>query len=248
MSSKRQGSTVVYWDSCIFFAWIKDELLPESVKKGIEQTIEKAYKGEAVIATSVVALTEVLQSKMTADQKEKFKEIFHHPHLQMVDVDRRIAAKAAVVREHYDTRTYDKNGNKLGGSFMSLGDSLHVATAIHISVREMHTLDGAGKHTKRLDLLKLNGNVAGIKLVIVQPYYVPPPEHLHGPVTTLKDTGQMELREIDNEKDAKAIAPSAPVPGSAPGSTEGEAGTESKGAQGEAAPQSEVKDGPASGS
>ncbi len=84
---------------------------------------------------------------------------------------------------------------------MSLGDALHAATALQLGVREMHTLDGSGRRKRRLDLLKLNGNVAGSKVVIVQPYYVPPSEHLQGPVPTLINSGQMIVKEADNDND-----------------------------------------------
>jgi hypothetical protein len=66
---------------------------------------------------------------------------------------------------------------------MSMGDAFHLATALHYTVNEFHTLDGSGRHGRRTDLLKLNGNVAGARLLIVQPEYVPPPEPLKGPMS-----------------------------------------------------------------
>jgi hypothetical protein len=223
MSSKPQKPRKIYWDSCIFFVWIKDEPQDESVKNGIEQTIELAYQGNVIIVTSAVTLIEVLQSKMTSEQKQKFREIFHHRSLQLVDLERRIAEKAAVIREAYDSRTYDKKGNCIGGSFMSLGDSIHIATALHLGVNEMHTLDGSGKRMRRLDLLKLNGNVAGMRLAILRPHYVPPPQALSGPVPTISGP-QMTLLELAQEQ---TIPSSGPVPqGAAAGSPQNEAGIE----------------------
>lgn len=64
-----------------------------------------------------------------------------------------------------------------------MGDAFHLATALHYTVNEFHTLDGSGRHGRRTDLLKLNGNVAGARLIIVQPKYVPPPEPLKGPMS-----------------------------------------------------------------
>jgi len=71
---------------------------------------------------------------------------------------------------------------RVGGSCMSLGDSLQLATAIHLGVTEFHTLDGAGKRKGRLSLLALNGNVAGSAIVIVQPKLVPALLPLTGPL------------------------------------------------------------------
>ena len=77
MNKPRKKNIAIYWDTCIFFAWIKDETCwPEAVTKGITQAIEMAYRGEIVIATSTVTLTEVLQSRMSADEKEKYQKIF----------------------------------------------------------------------------------------------------------------------------------------------------------------------------
>lgn len=152
MSRRFRGKPRRYWDTCIFLAWIKGESIwPEEVMKGIEQTADEAYAGRVVIITSVITLTEFEQTRLTPDQRDKFQKLFTHPNWQLMDVDKRVAAKAAVIRQHYDTRVYDKNGNKVSGGFMSLGDSLHLATALHFGVSEFQTLDGAGKHTKRMD-------------------------------------------------------------------------------------------------
>lgn len=226
MNSKR-GLVKIYWDTCVFLAWIKDENQPDDVKKGIEQTIEQAYSGEVVIVTSTITLTEALQTKMTPDQKTRYQQAFRNSRLQLVDVDRRIASRAATLREHYDTRVFDAKGVLSRGSFMSLGDSLHIATALHIDVREMHTLDGSGKRQHRLDLLKLNGDVAGARLRIVKPSYVPPPKHLEGPIKVLAEGPQMKLLpEEDNGKKQEPVPSPAPVQGSAAGSAPGAAGAE----------------------
>jgi predicted nucleic acid-binding protein len=179
--STRRDNPVIYWDTCVFFAWIKQETFwSEEITKGIEQTIEQVYAKRAVLMTSVVTLTEVLQSQMTVEDKEKYQKAFGHPQLQLMDADRRIAAKAAFIREFYDTRVIEA-GIVKSGSIMSLGDALHLATAIHYGVDEFQTLDGGGRRKRRIDLLKLNGSVAGSRLVIVQPRYAAPLEPLVGP-------------------------------------------------------------------
>src|SRR5216684_201205 len=99
--------------------------------KGIEQTLEQVYKKQLVLMTSVITLTEVLQSKMTPEQKQIYRNVFGHQHLQLMDVDRRVGEKAANIREFYDTRIFDASGVVKNGSVMSLGDAFHLATAIH---------------------------------------------------------------------------------------------------------------------
>jgi hypothetical protein len=135
-----------YWDTCVFLAWIKDETVwPENVRKGIAQTIEMAMAGEVVIVTSTLTLAEILEAKMTPEQRVKFAGIFSAPYLQLVDMDRRISTKSSVIRDHHDTRTYDQDGRQNGGSFMRLPDAIHLATAIHMNVDVVNTLDGSGQ-------------------------------------------------------------------------------------------------------
>jgi hypothetical protein len=179
--SSRRDNPVIYWDTCIFFAWIKEETWADEITRGIQQTIEQVYAKRAVLITSVVTLTEILQSQMTREQKERYQEAFGHPQLQLMDVDRRIAAKAAFIREFYDTRVFE-GGLLKNGSVMSMGDAFHLATAIQYEADGFQTLDGTGRRKRRTDLLKLSGNIAGSRLVIAQPRYVPPLEPLEGPV------------------------------------------------------------------
>ena len=88
-----------FWDSRIFLAWIKQEACwSDEVTKGIEQEIEQAYTGQLIVATSCVTLTEVLLSRMTKEQKDRYQKLFRHPSLQLLDIDRHVAAKAATIR------------------------------------------------------------------------------------------------------------------------------------------------------
>jgi predicted nucleic acid-binding protein len=208
MSGKRRR--LHYWDSCIFFAWIKQETCwPEEVTRGIEQEIEQAYSKELIIVTSVLTLNEVLQSQMSKEQKERYQGIFHHPSLQLVEIDRRIASDAAVIREAHDTRVFDRDGNRIAGCLMSMGDSFHLATAIRYEVNAFKTLDGSSRHKRQFDLLALNGNVALSRLAVNMPKYVPPPEPLKGPVLEIQGTqadlfANTEIEKVEERNAAGA--------------------------------------------
>src|ERR1035438_6011711 len=179
MSGKRARR--IYWDTCVFLAWIKQETVwPEEVTKGIEQTIELAKSKQVVIATSALTIAEALATQVTLEQKQRFRHIFSVSYLQLIDLDRRISEKASVIRDYYDTRQF-KAGVYQSGSSMAMGDAIHLATAIHFNMDEFQTLDGAGKRPRRTDILNLDGDVAGSRLNIKRPKFVPPPEPLEGP-------------------------------------------------------------------
>lgn len=185
MSGKQK---VLYWDTCVFLAWIKNETCwPEDVSKGIEQSIEQWRSRLIVIATSSITMLEVLSSQLSKEHNDAFAKVFSDPHLQLIDVDRRIAVKAHAIRSHYDHREFKPDGSQVG-KIMGMGDAIHLATAIHFDVSEFQTLDGAGKRKRKFDLLTLDGNVAGARLPIKLPNYVPPSEPLHGEVIGV--TGQ----------------------------------------------------------
>lgn len=199
----------LYWDTCVILAWIKNETCwPEDVLKGIEQTVEEWRARSVVIVTSAITMLEILSSQMTKEQKDAFAKVFSDPHLQLIDVDRRIAGKASAIRSHYDDRQFKPDGGVLSGRIMGMGDAIHLATAIHHEVLEFQTLDGLSKKPRAHDLLALDGNVAGARLSIRLPKYVPPPEPLHGPISTTKGDqtklsfdleGQPELHEKESE-------------------------------------------------
>jgi predicted nucleic acid-binding protein len=173
----------VYWDTCVFIAWIGDESSwPDDVKKGIQQTIELAISGEVMIVTSALTLAEILETKMTPDQKIKFRTAFSAPYLQLIDVDRKIGVLSAQIRERHDTRIYGPNRTLISGTFIRMPDSIHLATAIHLNVAVLNTLDGSGRSPKRLDMLELDGKVGGYSLSIKLPSFVPPPEFSKEPI------------------------------------------------------------------
>jgi predicted nucleic acid-binding protein len=199
----------------VFLAWIKQERgWPADVTQGIEQTIEQVYGKQLVVATSVITLAEVLTSRLTQKQKEQFRDSFKCPNLQLLDVDRRISEKASVIRGQYDTRVFKTDGSISSGSIMSMGDAIHLATAIQYDVTEFQTLDGSGKRKRRTDLLKLSGDIAGAYLRIVQPKYIEPLTPLEGPLTSIDSRQATFFEEEGNgksESETKAITASTEV-------------------------------------
>jgi hypothetical protein len=178
MSGKR---TLLYWDTCVFLAWIKQETVwPKDVTDGIQ--IEEWRAGRVIIVTSSITMLEILSTYLTVGQKDAFAKAFSSPQLQMVDVDRRVSGKAAVIREYYDDRVFNPDGSKKSGHIIGMGDAIHLATALNFDVSEFQTLDGSGRRKRKFDLLALDGNVAGARLNIRLPKYIPPPKFSEGPI------------------------------------------------------------------
>lgn len=52
---------IVYWDSCVFIAFLKGDREAEEIKEGVKYWSERAIQGEAAIVTSTITAVEVLR-------------------------------------------------------------------------------------------------------------------------------------------------------------------------------------------
>ncbi|HEV7747578.1 MAG TPA: PIN domain-containing protein [Pyrinomonadaceae bacterium] len=155
----KTGREIIYWDACIFLAWLQNEPCEPGVMEGIEETVRQVNDNEAVLVTSVMTQTEVLESKMSRDAQTKFENLFKRRNVVWINHDTRIGKLSHDIRDYYDQRSVK----------LSSPDSIHLASAILYDVSVLYTLDGSGKK-KRGYLLPLNGNVAGHPLKIAKPY------------------------------------------------------------------------------
>ena len=192
--------TLIYWDSCVFLAWIKKEMIwSQDVRDGIAQTVENWTSGALTIVTSSLTMLEVLSAELSIEQKDSFEKVFANPRLQMVDMDRRVSGKASAIRQFYDDRVWGPNGLESGRN-MGVGDAIHLATALHFRVSEFQTLDGSGRKPKRFELLTLKDDVAGARLKIRLPHFVPPQVFSEGPIPPTNGS-QQELFDASIEDD-----------------------------------------------
>lgn len=153
------GKRRFYWDSCLFLTWLKGEDRKPGEAEGIEEVVRLVEGNKAELFTSVMTKAEVLESKMTEEQKHRFTELFKRRNVVEVDLDPRVAKLAQIVREFYLARK----------TKLSVPDSIHLATAIHYAADEFHTTDGGGERKRRGDLIPLSGSVAGHDLKICTP-------------------------------------------------------------------------------
>ncbi len=144
-------NTKFYWDTSIFLAWLKNETRPRGEMEGFAEIAAMIDRREAILVTSVVTKTEVLQSSLDDKGRALFDDLFKRSNIMRCDVTEAISDLAANIREHCQT-----NGRKI-----KTPDAQHLATAIAFNVNEMHTFDD--------QLLNLNGNATGYQLVIRKP-------------------------------------------------------------------------------
>ena len=148
----RRGKPIYYWDANIFLAWLKNERRKPGEMEGLAEVIAVIDRQEAIVMTSVMTRTEVLESSLPPHAQNLFGRIFDRPNVVSVDVTAPISNLAHQIRDFY----------RQNGRSLKAPDSIHLATAINCKADEFHTFDED-------DLIPLNGNVAGHRLIICKP-------------------------------------------------------------------------------
>jgi len=85
MSAKRVGK--IYWDTCIFIAFFKEEKRKTDRKNEIKILIEKAEKNELLITTSAITLTEAYHLGKIEIKKEleKIRLFLQHNYMRIIN-------------------------------------------------------------------------------------------------------------------------------------------------------------------
>ncbi len=140
-----------YWDTTIFLAWMKNETRPAGEMEGLAEIAAMIDRRGAVLITSVVTKTEVLQSSLDDRARALFDALFKRSNIVLCDITEAISDMASEIRDRCQN-----DGRKI-----KTPDAQHLATAIAYKVDEMHTFDEK--------LLKLDGNLTGHNLAIRKP-------------------------------------------------------------------------------
>jgi predicted nucleic acid-binding protein len=157
----------VYWDACAFIGLLNQE--PGKVNV-CSEVWREAERGETIICTSFLSFAEVFRMKCEGQVKplaqandEKVENLLRQKWIVSAVIDERIAVAARrLMRSYAECRKPT--------------DGIHLATALAMSVDQMHTYDGA-------DLLGLDGKIHradGKPLTICTPRLIEraPPEPL----------------------------------------------------------------------
>jgi predicted nucleic acid-binding protein len=147
----RRAEKIYYWDTCIFLAILKGETRAPGEMEGARAVATAIERGDAVLLTSVITRTEILDGKIPPESLEILDALFKRPNLQRADVTQAISDLAHNIRDQLD-----RNGTKI-----KTPDALHFATAVVYRVDEFHTFDN--------QLLSLDGSPIVNSLRIVKP-------------------------------------------------------------------------------
>ena len=88
------AETKYYWDTCIFLAWIKDEQRPSGEIDGVREVVARAKRREVIIMTSVLTLTEALQSKLPVGMDRLFADLLKRT--ERIGMDIKVARLATI--------------------------------------------------------------------------------------------------------------------------------------------------------
>ena len=137
----------IYWDSVCFLGYLKEE--KGKVEK-CDDVLRRADRGEVLIVTSALTLTEVLhvrnKPRLPKENAELVRKCFQREQIRICNVSRKIAENAQDVVWNFDVRPRD---------------AIHVATAIHMKVDALETFDG--------ELIKKNQKIGNSPLTIREP-------------------------------------------------------------------------------
>ena len=154
---------VIYWDTCVFLAWIKNEKRTSGEMEGLEDALKLVMQEKATLVTSVLTMAEILKSKTPAAGMAKLEKLFRRSNVLPLVFDMPVAKLTSQIRDHYNDSDFE----------LSTPDAIHLATAIHYGATEFHTFDGSKKpkksEKKRSGLLLLVDGVATHDLKIVKP-------------------------------------------------------------------------------
>jgi predicted nucleic acid-binding protein len=157
----------VAWDTCIFLAWLKNETRAPGEMEGIAQSIEAIENNRLNLIASATIFSEMFLGSLPQEVQDQFATFRQRSNVEIaIPADEGINNLAGVLRQFY-------SNIKDGQPPLATPDAIHLATAITYEVKAFYTFDERGSYRSR-GLLPLNGNVAGYKLRIQKPPFVPP--------------------------------------------------------------------------
>jgi len=152
---------LVYWDTCLYISWLTDEHRPNHEMDGVYESAKKISEAKQRLICSTVVTAQIYETKMGQDAMDKFGRFLKRRSVQYVDFEHRAAGLTSEIMDYYNVK------NVIQGKKMDFSDAQHLAIAILYHVDAFYTFDEGKKGG--INLLSLNGNVAGHNLTICKP-------------------------------------------------------------------------------
>ena len=134
---------LIYWDTCLFLAYFKNENRPAGEMEGLHDLAKEVDAGKKILVTSVVTRMEILRSTLTKEQNGKYDLLFKRRNFQEMPIDKRVVALAHDLRDYYQQQKA-----KDGLPTLGTPDSIHLATAIVWKAECFYTFDAKDKGMK----------------------------------------------------------------------------------------------------
>jgi len=118
------------WDTSVFIAWINEEKTAPLL--AMELVSREIDAGKATLVVSALVIPEVLDAKMTSEQREKFNLFLQRSNVVVADVTVPIATKARQIRDRGLGETPKRK--------IKTPDATVLATAILFKCDALHSL------------------------------------------------------------------------------------------------------------
>jgi len=137
----KKTEKIIYWDTCVFLAWIKQEENKRDYLGDIEQLLRDNRAGNLILVTSQITRVELWRTNLDEAQCKLLDEALGRSWNIVYDVDGPVARKAHDIQTKFA-------GDPDEEKFPETPDALHIATAILARADEFHTFDD-GKNNKK---------------------------------------------------------------------------------------------------
>ena len=135
-----------YWDACILIEYVKRENVAPQKRHALQRLLLSNKNRANAICTSSISHLECLPKKLTQDdasREAEYMSMFGTRHFYEVPINAPVILLAREIRDYYFREGDQKTS--IHYRMMSLGDSIHLATAIIEGATAFHTRDGNKK-------------------------------------------------------------------------------------------------------
>jgi len=120
------------WDACVFIAYLTGEPRAQGEVDGLFEVLDLVDRHQAVILTSTLVRTEVLDDPAHPDLATRLEGLFASPSCVAIETNRAISEKAGRLR----------TACRAAGRSLKTPDALYLATALLNGATAFHTFDG----------------------------------------------------------------------------------------------------------